>query len=380
MGEIASAEPEQLYRYATYALELDNTLQSEGRRLTRTLHHFERRCKEPVTIAASVLGENLRVYGELNKPPDERVREVGKAFARADGQSLWSRIGLWVSTAWDKVKSAMTSSVSLCVIGFKQIINAPGWLLDKIKAGKSLAQRQSNEADHLENYSDFEFKVAQDTKSKAGLNPFADIYATLNTDEMRPKVGELTMFTRNWIEENEDLIAKYNDDAVGLVAGEMMIKALELSDNDYTKATLLTCGALMALRPSSNVETGEIYRHIQLFVGGEDYSDKLWHFFYNAHQVLDGKNPKILYQKGILYEIMTTGKWQIWQKQAWQLNEDSITDILFNLGGIEFAQEVQRITDSEGNFDRNVRKVGALWTIIDTVMSQAKGDSYVPRE
>lgn len=132
----SSAEPEQLYRYAAYALDLDNTLQSEGRHLTKTLRHFERRCKEPGVVDVSVLGENLRAYGELNKLPDERVREVGKGFARADGQSLETSKGGWLSDTWANISSLATSAGSLCVTGFTWLINSPSWLINKVKGGR----------------------------------------------------------------------------------------------------------------------------------------------------------------------------------------------------------------------------------------------------
>lgn len=81
----------------------------------------------------SALGENLRVYGEINELPDERVREVGKAFARADGQSLTAQVMQWLSDAWNRIKSTAVSAGDLCVTGVKRIINAPSWLIDQIK-------------------------------------------------------------------------------------------------------------------------------------------------------------------------------------------------------------------------------------------------------
>lgn len=130
----SSAEPEQLYRYAAYALELDNTLQSEGRNLAETLRYFERQCKEPdFAITGSVLGDNLCTYGGSAKSSDEHVREVGVRFARADGQSLGSRAWMSIVNKWEKVKSAITSTIALVGITIGQILNTPRWLTNKLK-------------------------------------------------------------------------------------------------------------------------------------------------------------------------------------------------------------------------------------------------------
>ena len=95
MGQpISSAEPEKLFRYSDFGVQLDHDLTVEAARLAATLQHFEATCTEPgFQVGVGHLGDGLRGYAGQSESVDSWVRQVGQGFQMADrgsfGTALW---------------------------------------------------------------------------------------------------------------------------------------------------------------------------------------------------------------------------------------------------------------------------------------------------
>lgn len=86
---ISSAEPEKLFHYSDFGMQLDRDLVSEACRLAASLQSFEATCTEPgFQVRVSHLADSVRSYGSQNESVDSWVRQVGTAFQRADSMCL----------------------------------------------------------------------------------------------------------------------------------------------------------------------------------------------------------------------------------------------------------------------------------------------------
>ena len=84
----SSARYVDLYEYARTAEQIDHELIGQADRLINRLSYFEATCRESgFQVSSDGLGSALRSYATRNLPVDRRVREIGEAFQRADGQS-----------------------------------------------------------------------------------------------------------------------------------------------------------------------------------------------------------------------------------------------------------------------------------------------------
>ena len=82
---ISSAEPEKLFRYSDFGMQLDHELVSESYRLASRLQRFEATCTEPgYQVRVSHLANVLRSYGGQSESTDGWVRQVGTGFQMAD--------------------------------------------------------------------------------------------------------------------------------------------------------------------------------------------------------------------------------------------------------------------------------------------------------
>lgn len=134
MSHTCSAEPERLFSYASYATTLDGQLEAQGRRLSGIVQTFERGCRESgLRLSTGTAGEGLASYAKDNLLGDQKVREVGLSFARADAQhmaspsaSTWRNEGTQLSTRTWK-RAAVVASFVL----FPGVATAV-WLIPKI--------------------------------------------------------------------------------------------------------------------------------------------------------------------------------------------------------------------------------------------------------
>jgi len=89
---ISSAEPEKLFRYSDFGMQLDHELTLEAARLAATLQHFEATCTEPgFQVGVGHLAGNLRGHAGQNESVDSWVRQVGQGFRMAD-QTAFGRL------------------------------------------------------------------------------------------------------------------------------------------------------------------------------------------------------------------------------------------------------------------------------------------------
>lgn len=134
MAQRVSAEPQELCSYSDFAVEADNQLQREGSQLAGILESFERKCSESdMRVAASQPGSALGEYGRQSLLIDEQVGEVGRRFARADGQRMGAsaEFSLWKDDAQQVPLSAVVHRTT-AVTGFMSVIGSVVWLTKRI--------------------------------------------------------------------------------------------------------------------------------------------------------------------------------------------------------------------------------------------------------
>lgn len=83
----SSARYVDLYDYARTAEHIDREIVDRADRLANKLSEFQAKCREPGFQVDSSLGPAMRFHGKSWEPIDHRVRTVGEAFQRADGQA-----------------------------------------------------------------------------------------------------------------------------------------------------------------------------------------------------------------------------------------------------------------------------------------------------
>jgi hypothetical protein len=129
MGQpISSAEPEKLFRYSDFGMQLDHDLTVEAARLAATLQHFEATCTEPgFQVGVGHLAGDLRGHAGQNESVDSWVRQVGQGFQMADW--VWSGTVPWpgtiARTAWP-LPGWTTTTISIPTL--LPLVSIPGWL------------------------------------------------------------------------------------------------------------------------------------------------------------------------------------------------------------------------------------------------------------
>jgi hypothetical protein len=100
---VSSAEPEKLFRYSSFGMQVDRELTLEAARLASALQHFEATCTEPgFQVGVGHLGDGLRGYAGQSESVDSWVRQVGLGFQMADrgGVGTALRPGDIISVRW----------------------------------------------------------------------------------------------------------------------------------------------------------------------------------------------------------------------------------------------------------------------------------------
>ena len=122
---------------------------------------------------------------------------------------------------------------------------------------------------------------------------------------------------------------------------EAFFSALVAAKGDFKGASLILTASIRAFKPDGG---GAKFRWVQqievkskTFNYGQ-YADKLWHFFWNAYKRLDGTSAWTLDQLGIAYELKSRSSPTWGMVTLEDLSRDAKEDIVFNRGGIAFAE------------------------------------------
>lgn len=123
-------------------------------------------------------------------------------------------------------------------------------------------------------------------------------------------------------------------------------QALVAAKGNFKEAALILTASIRAFKPDGG---GTRFRWVQQIepktglrkaVGFDynNYADKLWHFFWNAYKRLDGTSARTLDMLGIAYELKSRSS-PVWSAITFKdLSRDAKEDIVFNRGGIAFAE------------------------------------------
>jgi hypothetical protein len=124
---ISSAEPEKLFRYSDFGLQLDHELISEAGRLSGSLRHFEHTCTEPgFRMSVAYHSDALGSHSSQCESLDSWVGTVGRGFLAADSGGVGSvtrPILSWLPLAWNLSLVGIPWPLSLV-----WLITVPSWL------------------------------------------------------------------------------------------------------------------------------------------------------------------------------------------------------------------------------------------------------------
>jgi len=122
--------------------------------------------------------------------------------------------------------------------------------------------------------------------------------------------------------------------------------ALVAAKGNFKEACLILTASIRAFKPDSGgakfrwVQQVEQTSGLRKSIGFNyaQYADKLWHFYWNAYKRLDGTSAWTLDKLGIAYELKSRSS-PIWSAITFKdLSIDATEDIVFNRGGIAFAE------------------------------------------
>jgi hypothetical protein len=120
-----SAEPEKLIAYGNRAVTIDEALTAEGHKVTASLSAFEAGCTEPgFALNVAHLGGALANYGQSCITGDERVRQTGLGFLRADTLATGAVIGA--------VALGLSPVIVAPALHFASLLSVPSWLRAQI--------------------------------------------------------------------------------------------------------------------------------------------------------------------------------------------------------------------------------------------------------
>jgi len=154
----SSAEPEKLFRYSDFGLQLDHELISEAGRLSSSLRHFEHTCTEPgFRMSVAQHADSLGSHGTQCESLDSWVGTVGRGFQAADSVGLGTvgrgfptadlgRLGgalrsalSWLPLAWNLSWIGIPWPLSLVWLitippWIKEALKNPHWLLKGLQS------------------------------------------------------------------------------------------------------------------------------------------------------------------------------------------------------------------------------------------------------
>jgi hypothetical protein len=167
-------------------------------------------------------------------------------------------------------------------------------------------------------------------------DPFGELREAVNDKPVEDKVARSINLMNVFLLPDESL-------TLSDFVEEAFYHALVNAKGNFKEACLILTASFRAFKPDT--KDGQ-FRWVQQvksknFNYGK-YADKLWHFFWNAYRRLDGTGAWTLDKFGLAYELKTRPKpfRSFFTFKA--LDRDSNEDIVFNRGGIGFAEWINK--------------------------------------
>jgi hypothetical protein len=323
-------------RFAPRALEGRRLLAHELAHVIQQTRHRDPRDRaaqldsEAITAGLAISnGKDFRVYGgapvELQAAPDANpklpaaVVTVEPAFVFSDETFM-------------KLDTTLKRFESVEEILEKRRVGDNWWYKIRYKTGKiervgwSLGENFSEMADP----STFKFQTPGAT---GRMSPFEDLRKAVAEEQLEPKIARLINYM------NVVVLPTTNLSLPDFVSKSFFL-ALVQAKGSYKQASLLMTASVRSFKSTS---AGK-FPWVQTKVGATSafdpatFRDKLWHFFWNAYEILDDTSAWWLDFKGIGYELKSRSQpiREFFGQEP--LSKDATEDILFNRGGAQFAK------------------------------------------
>ena len=138
-----SAQPEKLIAYGNRAVNIDEMLISEGRSVLARLSAFEAKCTEPgFSMPVAHLATQLADYGQRCLPGDEKVRQTGLGFLRADSMAVGAAPAQYAAVAGATAQMFLPASIQPALF-LASLLSAPSWLRTQIARLPWLSARET---------------------------------------------------------------------------------------------------------------------------------------------------------------------------------------------------------------------------------------------
>lgn len=177
-----------------------------------------------------------------------------------------------------------------------------------------------------------------ETPGSSGIgSPFEALREVVKEDQLEPNIARLVNFMNLVVLPTPGL-------ALADFVGKSFFHALVEAKGNFKRASALMTAAVRAFKSSS----GGMFPWVQAKTpktGGFDpatFRDKIWHFFWNAHERFDDTSAGWLDFKGIAYELKSRSSPVSRLFKLDPLGRDATEDIVFNRGGIKFADWIMR--------------------------------------
>jgi len=167
-------------------------------------------------------------------------------------------------------------------------------------------------------------------------SPFEELREAVKKGKLNPKIARLINMM--------NLILRQKRLELTDFTSQSFYTALVSAKGNFKQASLLVTAAVRAFKP---VKTGK-YPWVQQRNSGSarfklsNYRDKLWHFFWNAYKRFDGTSASRLKHLGLIYELKSRSNPLKSFFTLKPLSRDANEDILFNHGGIQFAEWIMK--------------------------------------
>jgi hypothetical protein len=215
--------------------------------------------------------------------------------------------------------------------------------------------------------------------SAGSSSPFQELRDAVAQDNVEPKVARLINFMNT-------IVLPLRGLTLPVFVAKSFYHALVQAGGDFKQASLLMTAAVRAFKPvaGGNFSWVQARTTPGSKIDPAKFRDKVWHFFWNAYERFSGSIPAWLDFKGIAYELKSRPKpIQKILPTPEPLDRDSTEDVLFNRGGVAFADWVMQnneavILHHYGELERSLRAAAQSDPTI-AKLSQAEFDQVIAR-
>lgn len=208
------------------------------------------------------------------------------------------------------------------------------WYKVQYKKGKKIIEGWTTSENVTELAQPDKFKF-QTPGTTGNFSPFEKLREAVSDNKLDPHIARLiNMMNIVILPQNPTLPSFVN---------QSFYPALVASKGNFKKATLLITAAVRSFKqsgPGGNFPWVQSRNQKAANFDPATFRDKIWHFFWNAYERFDGTGETWLDIKGIAYELKSRPNPIKKLFTLTKLDQDATEDVLFNRGGVMYADWV----------------------------------------